>query len=261
MKKYLLVLFFYSSPLLADQYDTPVDKTLSTSPSKNEIKQSRIDNAPSKNRVWSLELATIRYTQNVNPGHSLNGTGGRISIGYGLIGLKHLLLGDFSLYFGPFGENYKTASFDYTGSGASITVGHGFNAIRGDDMGVGLLGGFSYQDFYGRFYGRNDADKPVPANSEGIVTGYGNTLSSADLNFGIFLSWFKSQRPDTHDIEALTTRNEGLIWSLQASLPIWSRFRARFKALDAGGGESDKVQKGTLEGTKFILSLRAFLGT
>lgn len=256
MKSLLLTLFFFSSALSAEQ-----KQTIAPGPSKNEIKRQRMQNASTKSRVWSLELATLRFVQNVNPGHSLNGVGGRVSIGYGLIGEHNLFLGDANLYFGPFGENYRTVSYDYMGTGATLTVGHGFTPLRGDNMGIGILGGASYQEFTGRFYGRNDSDKPVPATSNGIVTTYGNTISSADLNVGLFVSFMKPERPDTNDVESLITRNEGVILSLQGSLPVWSRFRARYSQLDASGASKDKTDKGVLEGFKIILSLRGFLGT
>lgn len=101
----------------------------------------------------------------------------------------------------------------------------------------------------------------MPSTTEGITTRYGSTITSADLNFGIFISRVKTQRSDTHDSDTLLTRNEGLIWSLQASLPMLSRLRAQYSILDEKQVERTVVEIGTLEGFKVTLSLRAFLGT
>ncbi len=250
----LSVFLFFPSLLRAE-----LTKTLS----KEETKQVRMQNASIKNRVWSLELAMLRYLQEIDSQHSLDGSGVRISMGYGMITRRHFILGDVNLYIGPFKTQYKTAQYDYTGLGASISVGTSFEStpLRGNGLGIGMLAGIGYQDFRGKFYGRNDTDDPAPHSTTGIVTSYGSKISSIDFNFGCLISWMSLQRYDTHDEENLMTRNEGMIASLQASIPFWSRFRGEYQVLDTIQHPDTVREKGFLEGFKVILSLRAFLGS
>jgi hypothetical protein len=233
-------------------------------PSKQEIKQLRLQQASPKSRIWSLELALLNHNQKTASDESMSGKGARVSFGYGVLTRRFLFLGDFSFYLGPFGINYATAKYDNLGSGVSLLVGasliEGFS-LRSEPLGFGILGGIGYQEIRSRYYSRNDIEDPVPASSEGIVTGYSNRSVSIDLNFGVFVSMVKDQRPDTYDTENLVTRNEGLLFSLQGSLPLWSRHYTQYRVLDAGGAESMKKVSGILEGYKIIISMRAFLGT
>lgn len=231
--------------------------------SKQEIKAEHLRKAPLKSRVWTFELALLNYVQESSTEQAVEGKGARVSVGYGMVSETRLMLADFNLYLGPFGSHYHQMKYDQLGSGVSVLVGSSLGNlhIRGSGTGLGILGGFSYHEFRGRTYGRNDADDPVPATQDGIVTAYASRGVSIDLNAGFFVSWMKDQRPDTTYVESLVTRNEGYILSLQGAIPVWSQFRSQYTVRDASGAENDSIQRGGLSGFKLILSLRTFLGS
>ena len=216
-----------------------------------------------KSRVWSFEMALLRYTERGYAGHSVDGIGGKFSIGYGTVRPTYFLLGNFDVYLGPFGIAFRTVQLDYQATGFSVVSGSSLHtlSLRGEKLGFGVLGGLGYQEFSGKSYARNDVNSPVSPTPLGIVTAYSSKIVVVDASFGLFLSYVKASRLDAHDVEDLITRNEGIIFSLQGSLPVASRFRSSFDILNQAGETQGVNQNGSLAGFRMILSLRTFLGT
>ncbi len=216
-----------------------------------------------KSRVWVFESTLLRYTQEANAGHAVDGMGAKFGIGYGVIRPHYFLLANADFYLGPFGTNFQTARLDYQGTGFGMVAGHSLQkrSLREHRVGLGVLSGINYQEFVGKSYARNDVDDPPPSSPDGIVTHYSSRFMLIDASFGFFMSFMRAPRLDTHDQDALITRNEGLLIALQAAFPMMSRFRASYERLDSTGLAQTVVERGSVHGFRLLLSVKAFLGT
>lgn len=215
-----------------------------------------------KNRVWSLEIAGIRSLQKATD-QNINAYSGKFSLGFGQIRERFFFLTDVNVYWGPFGLNYGTVKYDYQGFGFDFMFGSALfsQTIRGEKPSMGLMGGLSYQELNGRFYRRNDIDETVGTSNDGKITSFSSRLTEADLSIGIFWASIKDRREDNTEAENLLTRNEGYMLSFYTSLPLWSRYVAKYDRLDATNQEVAKNERGDVEGLRFTLSFRVFLGT
>ncbi|MBI2602257.1 MAG: hypothetical protein HYW48_04305 [Deltaproteobacteria bacterium] len=230
---------------------------------------------PYKGRAWVVEAAGIQHHLKGTKDNQIEGVGSRLSLGYGKIQPLYFFFVNAELLLGPYNIIYRNVKVDYNASGLSLIGGSSVKnlTLRGEATSFGLLAGLGYREFAGKSIGRADYAE-ILDKTEAVIH-YRNSVVAVETSFGVFFSWVKSQRPDSHNPELLLTRNDGLMLSLSFAIPVYSRYRSRvetFRSDEERKEELDKenddpgptkvlTQTGVLDGFQIILSLRAFLGT
>ena len=235
------------------------------------------------NHFWSVGLTGERFTFKAGDGYELLGNSGGLAVGYGYIKGRWFLMGEGEMLVGPFDPSYRRIlNVDYQGT--AIQAWWGYSAeeldLRHPDGGYGFIFGFNYKDIVGKSV--DQQDHPVTPKTAGDMRESFNhsvRATSFSITPGIFFCWMQSPREKTS--KSLVTRIEGYILTLTYSMPIFSRYQAKYSSWefkdktnnsldhldDQAPVQADEIERsrfkkgGKLKGHSIAITFQALLGT
>lgn len=235
------------------------------------------------NHFWSVGLTGERFTFKAGDGYELLGNSGGLAIGYGYIKGRWFLMGEGEMFVGPFDPSYRRIlNVDYQGT--AIQTWWGYSAeeldLRHPDGGYGFIFGFNYKDIVGKSV--DQQDHPIaPGTAKEMRESFNHSVRATSFSItpGIFFCWMQSPRVKTS--KSLVTRIEGYLLTLSYSMPIFSRYQAKYSSWefkdkvnrnldeleDHDPVQSDEIRQGRfkkggkLKGHSITITFQALLGT
>jgi hypothetical protein len=205
-----------------------------------------------REHAWSIGASLRRLDIQADSDYKLNALAPNIDIGRGWVRPKWWSLVEISLMLGPNGQRLPDSPpLDFIGTGFRFRAGHALpgRLLRSPDGDLGLELGVEYNEWIARSYqDRTLTDGSV--SSSWVVRSRWIVVQPA-----LFYSLWQAPRPQGHKPEWITTRIEGVIFSLGLSVPVQSQMQASY----VKGGEKQGVTD-HWQGTLAFLSVTSWLG-
>ena len=205
-----------------------------------------------REHAWSIGGSLRRLAIKADYDYQVNALAPNIDIGRGWVRPSWWSLVELSLMLGPNGQRLPDSPpLDFIGTGFRVRAGHTLpgQVLRKADGDWGIEFGLEYNEWIARSYqDRTLADGAV--SSSWVVRSRWIFVQPA-----LFYSLWQPPRPQGHKPEWITTRIEGVVFSLGLSIPVQSQLQASY--LKAGEKQSVTDH---WRGSLAFLSLTSWLG-
>jgi len=205
-----------------------------------------------REHAWSIGVSLRRLDIKADYDYKLSALAPNIDIGRGWVRPAWWSLVEISLMLGPNSQRLPDSPpLDFIGTGFRFRAGHALpgRLLRkpGGDLGLEL--GVEYNEWIARSYqDRSLSDSSV--SSSWVVRSRWIFVQPA-----LFYSIWQAPRPQGQRPEWITTRIEGVVFSLGLSVPVQSQMQASY----VKGGEKQSVTD-HWQGTLVFLSVTSWLG-
>lgn len=217
-----------------------------------EAKSAPATSFTPREHAWSIGASLRRLDIQADYDYKINALAPNIDIGRGWVRPAWWSLVEISLMLGPNGQRLPDSPpLDFIGTGFRFRAGHALpgRLLRSPGGDLGLELGMEYGEWIARSYqDRTLSDGSV--SSSWVVRSRWIFVQPA-----LFYSLWQAPRPQGHKPEWITTRIEGVVFSLGLSVPVQSQLQSSYLR----GGEKQSVTD-HWQGTLAFLSVTSWLG-
>lgn len=227
--------------------------------------QVETQSSDSQENTFVVGITGLRHALTTGDGNDLAGASAAVSMGFGQIHnlWYHRYTAD--LYLGPY-DPIRNGELNGSFEGTGLTYFAGYSAqsmdLRSVDGGYGFGFGFSYTDLVGRAVGRNRyIDQAAATGRTTFIEDYTVRITNLTFSPAIFFSWFREARAPGNRPDQLITRIEGFELTVGVHLPVFSRYKARYRLIDAAENtQQNQTDSGPIKGHTLFVNVTTFFG-
>lgn len=205
-----------------------------------------------REHAWSIGTSLRHLDIQADYDYQIKALAPYIDIGRGWVRPTWWSLVELSLMLGPNGQRLPDSPpLDFIGTGFRFRAGHTLpgQLLRKPQGDWGIELGLEYNEWIARSYQDRTLDDGSVSNSWVVRSRW------IFVQPALFYSLWQPPRPQGHKPEWITTRIEGVVFSLGLSIPVQSQMQASYTKAGEKVGFNDHWQ-----GTLAFLSLTSWLG-